>query len=125
MLISPASLRLAGAVSCPGTVGDGTQASYESQRSDDAGPDSHRVTAGGLVMSRGQACAQAGLQRSWSTYTTRLPGAADWATSWVLFAVGMPVPISRNCRMPAAPARWLTARARKCRLARAPVATPG
>ena len=28
-----------------------------------------------------------------------------WATSWVLSAVGMPVPMSRNCRMPASAAR--------------------
>src|ERR1051325_10159039 len=30
----------------------------------------------------------------------REEGAAAWATSWVLFAVGIPVPISRNCRTP-------------------------
>jgi hypothetical protein len=28
-----------------------------------------------------------------------------WAISWVLFAVGSPVPMSRNCRMPSVPAR--------------------
>ncbi len=28
------------------------------------------------------------------------PGAADWATSWVLFAVGVPVPMSRTAGFP-------------------------
>jgi dihydrofolate reductase len=31
---------------------------------------------------------------------TRQSGATDCATSWVLFAAGMPVPMSRNCRIP-------------------------
>ena len=39
-----------------------------------------------------------------------------WATSWVLLAVGSPVPMSRNCRMPASPARYCTARPRNARL---------
>jgi hypothetical protein len=30
-----------------------------------------------------------------------LSGATDWANSWVLLAVGRPVPMSRNCRIPA------------------------
>ena len=55
---------------------------------------------------------------SLSTYTTRLAGAMDWATSWVLLALGMPVPMSRNWRTPASAARNRTPRARNARLAR-------
>jgi hypothetical protein len=42
---------------------------------------------------------------SLSTYSTRDSGAVSWATSWTLPAVGMPVPMSRNWRMPASRAR--------------------
>ena len=42
---------------------------------------------------------------SLSTYTTRVSGATAWATSWTLGLVGMPVPMSRNCRTPASSAR--------------------
>ena len=35
----------------------------------------------------------------------RHSGATAWATWWVLLAVGRPVPMSRNWRMPASPAR--------------------
>jgi hypothetical protein len=38
---------------------------------------------------------------SLSTYTTRAPGAAACAISWMFGEVGMPVPMSRNCRIPA------------------------
>jgi hypothetical protein len=37
---------------------------------------------------------------SLSTYTTRAPGAAARATSWVLSAVGSPDPVSTNWRTP-------------------------
>ena len=40
------------------------------------------------------------------------------ATSCVLLAVGIPVPMSRNCLIPISAARKRTARARKARLAR-------
>jgi hypothetical protein len=54
-----------------------------------------------------------------STYTIRLSGAIDWATSCVLLAVGSPVPMSRNWRMPASAVRSRTLRTRNARLARA------
>jgi hypothetical protein len=44
---------------------------------------------------------------------------ARWATSWVLSAVGRPVPTSRNWRMPWAVASWCTASMRNSRAARA------
>jgi len=62
---------------------------------------------------------------SLSTYTIRDSGAIRWATSWVLSAVGSPVPTSRNWRMSASPARCLTARARKARTARATTVMSG
>ena len=43
--------------------------------------------------------------RSSRRFLIRAVGAARWATSWVLSAVGRPVPMSRNCRMPASAAR--------------------
>jgi hypothetical protein len=52
---------------------------------------------------------------SLSTYITREAGAAAWATWWVLFADGSPVPMSRNCRIPACVTRNSTARARNAR----------
>jgi hypothetical protein len=52
-------------------------------------------------------------------------GAAACATSWVLFAVGSPVPISRNWRMPSASASWRTVLARNARLAWADIRMPG
>jgi hypothetical protein len=42
---------------------------------------------------------------SLSTYSTRDDGAISWATSWTLPALGMPVPMSRNCRIPASRVR--------------------
>src|SRR5450755_579080 len=55
---------------------------------------------------------------SLSTYTIRDSGAISCATWWVFSAVGRTVPISRNGRIPAAPAGYCTARRRKARLAR-------
>ncbi len=55
---------------------------------------------------------------SLSTYTTLACGSACWAISWVLPAVGMPVPMSRNWSMPCS-ATCRTARCRKPRLDRA------
>ena len=40
------------------------------------------------------------------------------ATSWVLDAVGMPVPMSRNCLMPRSSARKRTVRPRNARVLR-------
>ncbi len=54
---------------------------------------------------------------SLSTYATRTSGAISAATSWVLGEVGMPVPMSTICRIPA-PTTVRTARRRKARLAR-------
>ena len=42
---------------------------------------------------------------SLSTYSTRDSGSISWATSWTFPALGMPVPMSRNCRTPASRAR--------------------
>ncbi len=42
-----------------------------------------------------------------------------------LFAAGMPVPMSRNCRIPASAARNRTTRARNARLARTEATMPG
>ena len=42
-----------------------------------------------------------------------------WATSWVLFAAGIPVPMSRNWSIPASPARYCTARPRNRRFSTA------
>jgi hypothetical protein len=64
------------------------------------------------------ACAQPDLQWSLSTYTTLDCGAAAWATWWVLFAEGSPVPMSRNWRIPACVTRKCTAQARNARCAR-------
>jgi hypothetical protein len=55
---------------------------------------------------------------SLSTYSTRDSGATAWATSWTLPALGMPVPMSRNWRIPASAASQRTARPRKARWAR-------
>ena len=62
---------------------------------------------------------------SLSTYTIRESGATAWATSWVLFADGMPVPMSRNCLIPSSADRYRTARARNARFARTRVRSPG
>jgi hypothetical protein len=40
-----------------------------------------------------------------STYTMRASGVIAWATWWTLGVVGIPVPMSMNCRMPASRAR--------------------
>src|ERR1035441_5752880 len=63
--------------------------------------------------------------RSLSTYTIRDSGAVRCATSWVLPAVGIPVPMSRNWRTPASPARNRTPRPRNARFARAAAAIAG
>ncbi|CAM5238093.1 hypothetical protein SFUMM280S_00248 [Streptomyces fumanus] len=55
---------------------------------------------------------------SLSTYTTRAPGATDCAISCRLGEVGMPVPMSRNWRIPASSASQRTARFIQSRLAR-------
>jgi hypothetical protein len=57
----------------------------------------------GLLVIRARACAST--IGSLSPSKTLLSGAVAWATSWVLSAVGMPDPMSRNCRMPASVAR--------------------
>jgi hypothetical protein len=64
-------------------------------------------------------CTLSDKQRSLSTYTIRASGATRWATWWVLSAVGSPVPMSRNWRMPSWPARYRTARPKNARSARA------
>jgi hypothetical protein len=46
-------------------------------------------------------------------------GATDWATSCVLLAVGRPVPMSRNWRIPSSRVRCVTARTRNARAATA------
>jgi hypothetical protein len=65
--------------------------------------DSAAATA--LVASSGLKSAWARTIGSLSTYTTRASRAASWATSWTLGLVGMPVPMSRNWRIPASSAR--------------------
>ncbi len=45
-------------------------------------------------------------------------GSTACATSCTLFVVGSPVPMSRNCLMPASAARYLTARPRNARFSR-------
>ncbi len=70
----------------------------------------------GVLVNSARACAST--IGSLSTYTILESGATDCATSWVLFAEGMPVPMSRNWRIPASPARKRTTRPRNSRLAR-------
>lgn len=55
---------------------------------------------------------------SLSTYTTRDSGATAWASSCTFGEVGMPVPMSRNCRTPCFSARWRTTRSMKVRVVR-------
>jgi hypothetical protein len=47
------------------------------------------------------------------------------ATSCTLLVVGSPLPMSRNCRIPASSTRYRTARPRNARFSRAPVRAPG
>ena len=77
----------------------------------------------GLLVSRALACARTmGSLSKYTTrdsgYTTRDSGAARWAPSWVLSADGRPVPMSGNCRIPASPTRYRTARPRNAGWAR-------
>jgi hypothetical protein len=62
---------------------------------------------------------------SLSTYTMRDSGAMPCATWCVLLAVGMPVPMSRNWRMPASRLRYATARRRNRRFSIAAVLIVG
>src|SRR5439155_579052 len=77
----------------------------------------------GLLVSSDRACAST--IGSLSTYTMRAAGATRCATSCVLFAVGRPVPMSRNWRMPTSPARYRTTGAGKARETRATSAISG
>jgi hypothetical protein len=47
------------------------------------------------------------------------------ATLWTLLVVGRPLPMSRNCLMPASDVRYLTARPRNDRFSRAAMYAAG
>jgi hypothetical protein len=81
------------------------------------------VRPSGELVSSALACAKT--IGSLSAYTTREDGATAWATSCTLFAVGNPVPMSRNCRMPASAARNRTTRPSHARFSRAEVRAIG
>ena len=57
--------------------------------------------------------------------TNNVHEVAQAVTSCTLFVVGSPVPMSRNCQMPASAARYRTTRPRKARFSRAAVGTYG